>query len=68
MASKARLSINKNPNPFDVKITKPKHDVGGRKIKGVIGQPARSKQAGLEQVGFPYSRLVRRLIIPLCAT
>ncbi|KAG2149303.1 nucleolar protein 14 [Suillus clintonianus] len=41
--------IHKKLNPFDVKVTKLKHDVGGRKIKGSKGQPAQSKQAGIEQ-------------------
>lgn len=43
--------IQQKLNPFDVKVTKVKHDVGGRKIRGVSGRPAQSKQAGLEQVG-----------------
>ena len=42
--------INRKLNPFDVKVTKLKHEVGGRNVKGVIGRPALSKQAGLEQV------------------
>ena len=37
-------------NPFEVKINKLKHDVGGRKLKGVTGKPQQSKQAGIEQV------------------
>ncbi|GLB34168.1 putative nop14-like protein [Lyophyllum shimeji] len=41
--------IQKKLNPFDTKVTKLKHDVGGRKIKGVVGKPAQSKQAGIEQ-------------------
>lgn len=47
----ARLEeINRKLNPFDVKVTKVKHDVGGRKIKGAVGHPAQSRQASLEQV------------------
>lgn len=47
----ARLEeIHRRLNPFDVKVTKLKHDVGGRKLKGVTGKPAQSKQAGIEQV------------------
>ena len=47
----ARLrEIQQKMNPFDVKVTKLKHDVGGRKIAGVMGRPAQSKQAGMEQV------------------
>lgn len=42
--------IHQKLNPFDTKVTKLKHDVGGRKLKGVIGKPAQSKMAGLEQV------------------
>ncbi|KDQ64193.1 hypothetical protein JAAARDRAFT_116740 [Jaapia argillacea MUCL 33604] len=41
--------IHEKLNPFDVKVTKLKHDVGGRKVKGVTGRPAQSRQAGLEQ-------------------
>ncbi|KAF5379307.1 hypothetical protein D9757_007666 [Collybiopsis confluens] len=41
--------IQRKLNPFDVKVTKLKHDVGGRKLKGVTGKPAQSKMAGLEQ-------------------
>ena len=42
--------IQQKLNPFDVKVTKLKHDVGGRKIVGTTGRPAASKQAGIEQV------------------
>jgi nucleolar protein 14 len=42
--------IQKKLNPFDVKVTKLKHDVGGRKVKGVTGRPGLSKQVGIEQV------------------
>ncbi|KAI0776188.1 Nop14-like protein [Trametes elegans] len=41
--------IQQKLNPFDVKVTKLKHDVGGRKIIGTTGRPAQSKQAGIEQ-------------------
>ncbi|KAJ7581043.1 nucleolar protein 14 [Mycena floridula] len=41
--------IHRKLNPFDVKVTKLKHDVGGRKTKGVKGRPAESKMAGIEQ-------------------
>lgn len=47
----ARLrEIQQKMNPFDVKVTKLKHDVGGRKIAGLKGRPAQSKQVGIEQV------------------
>ncbi|KAF9450928.1 Nop14-like protein [Macrolepiota fuliginosa MF-IS2] len=46
----ARLEeIHQRLNPFDVKVTKLKHEVGGRKLKGITGKPAQSKQAGIEQ-------------------
>ncbi|KAF8961098.1 nucleolar protein 14 [Flammula alnicola] len=41
--------IHQRLNPFDVKVTKLKHDVGGRRLKGITGRPAQSKQAGIEQ-------------------
>ncbi|ESK89370.1 nucleolar protein 14 [Moniliophthora roreri MCA 2997] len=41
--------IQRKLNPFDTKVTKLKHDVGGRKLKGVTGKPAKSKMAGIEQ-------------------
>lgn len=44
--------IHKRLNPFDVKVTKLKHDVGGRRLKGITGKPAQSKQAGIEQVSL----------------
>jgi hypothetical protein len=49
-AAKLR-EIQQKMNPFDVQVTKTKHDVGGRKIKGAIGRPAQSRQAGIQQVG-----------------
>ena len=44
--------IHQRLNPFDVKVTNLKHNIGGRKIKGVTGKPAQSKQAGIEQVSY----------------
>ncbi|KAG2013183.1 nucleolar protein 14 [Coprinopsis cinerea AmutBmut pab1-1] len=41
--------IHRRLNPFDEKVTRLKHDVGGRRLKGVTGKPAKAKQAGLEQ-------------------
>ena len=48
-AAKLR-DIQQKMNPFDVKVTKLKHDVGGRRIVGTTGKPAQSKQAGIERV------------------
>ncbi len=42
-------------NPFDLKVTRLKHDVGGRKVKGKEGKPALKNQAGIEQVRTPLS-------------
>jgi len=54
-AAKLR-EIQRQMNPFDVQVTKTKHDVGGRKVKGAVGRPAQSKQAGIQQVrGEPNS-------------
>lgn len=41
--------IQQKMNPFDLQVTKTKHDVGGRKIKGAVGRPAQSHQAGIQQ-------------------
>ena len=49
-AAKKLREIHERLNPFDVKVTNLKHDVGGRKLKGVTGRPGLSKQAGIEQV------------------
>ncbi|WVF72153.1 hypothetical protein IAT40_006965 [Kwoniella sp. CBS 6097] len=40
--------IRRNLNKFDERETKLKHDVGGRNLKGTVGRPSASKQAGLE--------------------
>lgn len=42
----ARLEAD---NPFEQKVTKLKHDVLGRKVKGATGHPALAKQGGLAQ-------------------
>ncbi|KAF9651692.1 Nop14-like protein [Thelephora ganbajun] len=47
-AAKLR-EIQQKMNLFDVQVTKVKHGVGGRKIKGAVGRPAQSKQAGIQQ-------------------
>ncbi|KZW04166.1 Nop14-like protein [Exidia glandulosa HHB12029] len=41
-------NIHDRFNQFDTKVTKLKHDVIGRKLKGVTGKPTMSKQAGIE--------------------
>ncbi|KAI0005125.1 Nop14-like protein [Russula compacta] len=46
--SKRAARLREILNQFDVKVTKLKHDVGGRKLRGVSGKPAQSKQAGIE--------------------
>ena len=51
-AAKLR-EIQQRLNPFDVKVTRLKHDIGGRRIRGTMGRPAQSKQAGMQQVETP---------------
>ncbi len=52
-AAAARLNkinaIVSGLNPFDQKVTKPKHEVLGRKIKGAVGRPGAAKASGLAQ-------------------
>ncbi|TIC41934.1 Nop14-like protein [Wallemia mellicola] len=36
-------------NPFDTQVQRLKHNVGGRKVIGSIGAPAKAKQAGINQ-------------------
>lgn len=55
--------IHKRLNPFDTKVTKLKHDVGGRKVKGVFGKPAQSKQAGIEQARILDLLMVKAMIL-----
>jgi len=43
-------AISQRLNPFDVQVTKLKHDIPGEKVKGVRGRPGVSKQIGLDQV------------------
>ena len=50
--------IHEKFNAFDIKVEKVKHEVGGRKIKGTMGKPGASKQAGLEQVSISPARYV----------
>jgi len=62
--------IHQKLNPFDVKVTKLKHHVGGRKLKCVTGRPAQSRQAAeknfvervrrKESVGWDFRSTVRR--------
>ncbi|KAN0061064.1 nucleolar complex protein 14 [Thecaphora frezii] len=42
-------NITASLNPFDEKVTKPKHDVLGRKVKGAVGRPGAAKASGLAQ-------------------
>src|SRR5271154_5144163 len=44
-------SLMKNQiNPFELKVNKVKHDVIGKKIKGVQGKPGLKRQIGIEKV------------------
>jgi len=56
-AASAKNDLNKKlahikdaMNPFEIKLTRQKHDVLGRKTKGVQGKPTLSKQVGEENV------------------
>ncbi|EPQ28256.1 uncharacterized protein PFL1_04083 [Pseudozyma flocculosa PF-1] len=42
-------NITSSLNPFDEKVTKPKHEVLGRKVKGAVGRPGAAKASGLAQ-------------------
>ena len=48
--AKKLKEIHAKLNPFDIQVTKLKHDVPGRKVKGVTGRPQESRQVGIEQV------------------
>lgn len=48
-ARRAALVRIASDNPFEQKITKLKHDVLGRKVKGAVGHPSLAKQDGLAQ-------------------
>lgn len=45
----AKISSDRKFNPFDEKVTRVKHDVLGKKVKGAVGRPALAKQGGLAQ-------------------
>jgi nucleolar protein 14 len=61
---KKRLAqIEKSLNPFEVKITRQKYDVIGRKVKGVAGRPGLTKQIGEEKVSRFNLSWTSRMII-----
>src|SRR4051812_32956106 len=43
--------VREEMNPFEIKTTKVKFDVLGRKVKGVKGRPGVTKQVGDDNVG-----------------
>lgn len=45
----ARISSDTKFNPFEERVTKVKHEVLGKKVKGAVGRPALAKQGGLAQ-------------------
>ncbi|PWN44710.1 Nop14-like protein [Ceraceosorus guamensis] len=45
----ARIRSDATFNPFEERITKPKHEVLGRHLKGVTGRPGVSKSTALDQ-------------------
>ncbi|KAG5362215.1 putative nucleolar complex protein 14 [Yarrowia sp. C11] len=45
---KVLADIRQQFNPFDVKVAKKKHDIGGRTVRGSVGRPGLSKLSGEE--------------------
>lgn len=43
-------SLNQQANPFELKINRKKHDVLGKKDRGLMGKPGLSRKAGLDNV------------------
>ena len=44
-------SLNKNQiNPFELKVSKVKHHVLGKKFKGIQGKPGLKRQIGIDKV------------------
>lgn len=48
-AALEKIKLDTSLNPFDEKVTRQKHDVLGRKVKGAVGRPGLAKQGGLAQ-------------------
>lgn len=48
--NKKLAHIKEAMNPFEMKVTRQKYDILGRKTKGVDGKPTLSKQVGEENV------------------
>lgn len=48
--NKKLAHIKEAMNPFEMKVTRQKYDILGRKTKGVEGKPTLSKQVGEENV------------------
>ena len=47
---KVEQDIHTKFNKFDTQVQRLKHNVGGRKVIGSVGAPAKAKQAGIDQV------------------
>ena len=54
--NKKLAHIKEAMNPFEMKTTRQKYDILGRKAKGIEGKPTLSKQVGEENVGDPFWR------------
>lgn len=52
--NKKLAHIKEAMNPFEMKVTRQKFDIHGRKTKGVEGKPTLSKQVGEENVCYPF--------------
>lgn len=48
--NKKLAHIKEAMNPFEMKVTRQKYDILGRKTKGIEGKPTLSKQVGEENV------------------
>lgn len=63
--NKKLAHIKEAMNPFEMKVTKQKYDILGRKTKGVDGKPTLSKQVGEENVtSFFFSSFLFLHFIP----
>lgn len=50
-------------SPFDLKTTKQKTDVIGRRVQGAVGRPGISKQIGEENVSIILKMITKQIIL-----
>jgi nucleolar protein 14 len=65
--NKKLAHIKEAMNPFEMKVTRQKYDILGRKTKGVDGKPTLSKQVGEENVTsiFHFSTIFTPFVLSL---